>query len=36
MIVIDYKDNRPLYEQIAEQIKGKIMEGSAKEGDFRC
>ncbi len=33
-LIINNSSQQPIYEQIAEQIKGKIMEGSAKEGEM--
>ena len=33
MIVIDYQDRRPLYEQITEKFRKLIMQGILKEGD---
>ena len=33
MIILDYQDRRPIYEQITSQIKNQIMQGSLREGD---
>lgn len=33
MIAIDYKDSRPLYEQITDKIKNMILKGIWKSGD---
>lgn len=33
MIVLDYKSNKPIYEQIIEQIKFHVMKGYLKPGD---
>lgn len=33
MIVLDYKSNKPIYEQIIEQMKFHVMKGYLKPGD---
>ncbi|MCB6993979.1 GntR family transcriptional regulator [bacterium 210820-DFI.6.37] len=33
-MIINNSSQQPIYEQIAEQVKGRIMNGSAKEGDL--
>ena len=33
MIQLNYRDSKPIYEQITSQIKQKIMQGELKEGD---
>lgn len=33
MIILDYKSNKPIYEQIIEQIKFNVMKGYLKPGD---
>ena len=33
MIILDYKDRRPIYEQVTEKFKHLILSGVLKEGD---